>query len=452
MSRALVLCALVPLAACDLAVDPGEPPVATRAQSIIGGTPDSGDNAIVMTQTGGGCTGTLVSPKIILSAGHCVSDAIQSGQTGSGVVYFGAGGASDFFETIGIADMVMYRLYQPPAFLQYDIAMIRLEQPAPDTITPIPINVTKLDQSYLGLPLRTVGFGMSDGVAQTGFGTKRQIQLTLDELTYFHIGLGDADSNICQGDSGGPTLAVIDGAERVVGVSSFGSDACRSRSYISRTDLYQPWLELVMDSWDGPCQFDGTCVTDGCRTPDPDCDEAGCGFDGGCGEDCAAPDLDCPLGARVGEECGDAFDCESRVCITAPDAPEVSYCSTECDPALGADACDPQVGACIEQDGRHVCVFDGTTPGIQGAHCSNHDDCRAGLCDPDDRICVEQCGAGFDACPEGFECRDFGKDQACRLPAEGGCGCRTTGPGGAAGAALLALAVLATAGRRRPRR
>ncbi len=444
--RASPLLLVLPLAIGCEAVDQTD---RTR-EAIVGGTVDSGDPAVIELQTAGGlCTGTLVSPLVILTAGHCVSDAIENGQSGDGIVHFGPGGGGPWVATIGVRDMVMYRLYEPPAFLQYDLAMVRLDEEAPADIDPIAINYEHLTEDYLGLELRTVGFGVTDGANQTGGGTKRQVALTLDELTYFHLGLGTAGSNICQGDSGGPTFATFDGEQRVVGVSSFGSDNCQARSFVTRTDLYQDWIELVTDAWDGPCQADGTCVTDGCRTPDPDCDI--CGFDGVCGTDCAAPDLDCPLGTRVGEECDDEFDCESRVCLTAPDASTVKYCSQECDPADGELACGAPLGLCVELDGRHVCQYDGPTPGIQGGACNDPDDCREGTCDPDDDICVVQCGDGHPECPADFECRALGDAQACRLPeGGGGCGCRGGGSGGAgAGAAALALALIAARRRRR---
>jgi MYXO-CTERM domain-containing protein len=444
-STLVVLLAVAPLLSLACQLD-GEPGVETGSAPIIGGNEDPGDPSVVMLSIQGGrCTGTLVSPRVVLTAGHCVSDAIEAGNSDQGRVHFGGGASNGGFDLeIGIADMVMYRLYEPPAFLQYDLAMIRLETPA-DGYTPLPINFEKLTDDYIGLPLRTVGFGVTDGEAQTGSGTKRQIDLTLDELTYFHIGLGDTSSNICQGDSGGPTFATFDGEERVVGVASFGSGACGERSYITRTDIYQDWIDGVMDAWDGPCQLDGTCVTDGCRTPDPDCDV--CGFDGSCGDECAQPDLDCPLGARIGDTCDDEFDCESRVCLTAPETDAIRYCSEECDPADEEDACSTPLGACVERDGRYVCQYNGQTPGTQGDECGASDECRVGVCDPDDAICVAQCGDGYDACPDGFECRALGSEQACRLPEAGGCGGCATGTG--ASPWLIALAALALVARRR---
>src|SRR4051812_6634681 len=50
---------------------------------IIGGTVDNGDPAVDMMNaqdgnTGWWCTGTLISPTVFLTAGHCVEDASSS--------------------------------------------------------------------------------------------------------------------------------------------------------------------------------------------------------------------------------------------------------------------------------------------------------------------------------------------------------------------------------------
>jgi hypothetical protein len=220
-----------------------------------------------------------------------------------------------------------------------------------------------------------------------------------------------------------------------------------NRSFVSRTDIYQDWIGLVMSAWDGPCEQDGDCVEEGCAYPDPDCDV--CGFDGVCGAECPAPDLDCPLGNRNGESCDDAFDCEGRLCIEAPDSPGITYCSEACDPALAGEDCDAPLGDCIERGGQAACEYAGPTPGTQGTSCLEHDDCRAGVCDPADLICVVECGEGHPECPDEYECRSIGAFDACRLPEDGGCGCRAVGRGGLVGTLFLLAALAASIRRRR---
>src|SRR5262249_25768345 len=67
MRKALLATGL--LVACS-----GEPSFDSTSQSIVNGQVDMGDPATVYLDLGnGGCTGTLVSPKTIVTAKHCLS-------------------------------------------------------------------------------------------------------------------------------------------------------------------------------------------------------------------------------------------------------------------------------------------------------------------------------------------------------------------------------------------
>jgi hypothetical protein len=85
-------------------------------------------------------------------------------------------------------------------------------------------------------------------------------------------------------------------------------------------------------------------------------------------------------------------------------------------------------------------------PGGLGTACESSADCHSDLCgeSPEGNRCTEACDRDdADACPDGFACLEASSGGAC-WPSEddGGCGCRTAGPGGAAsGLLLLALAL-----------
>jgi MYXO-CTERM domain-containing protein len=431
-------------AGCGLGEGGGEGGERLEAERlpIIGGFETFTDPQVVFTSTTTGqCTGTLIAPEVVLTAAHCIYDSIQQGRKSTGSVSFGDSLGS-FDQVIGIADMIAHRYYSPAAIRRFDIGLIRLQQ-APEGIEPIPLGTEPLDESLLGAGVRVLGFGVTDGETQTGAGTKRQVNLTIDEITGEHVGLGDLNRNICQGDSGGPTLLVRDGVESVIAVSSFGSNFCQDRSYVTRTDAYADFLAEVVAAWSGPCKHDSMCGTDDCgEFPDPDCDL--CGLNGICATGCPRLDLDCPVAGFEGDRCEDNDGCESRVCVAALDDPRIKYCSRRCDPADPQACSVPLVSCQPDEGGDHACYYGGITPGAQGAPCSSGADCRSGACDGDHQICIEQCGDGLPACPEPYSCESVGGGaRACTLSG-GGCSA-AAGAGGTAaalGAALLLLIIL----------
>src|SRR5690242_2690234 len=67
------------VAACVAPASEPAPKTKSSYQPIVGGTIDNGDPAVPAIYIGGGlCTGTLISPHVILTAGHCISPANQT--------------------------------------------------------------------------------------------------------------------------------------------------------------------------------------------------------------------------------------------------------------------------------------------------------------------------------------------------------------------------------------
>ncbi len=449
LAAAGVALALASMLAGCLA-DPAGPEVGSESAPVIGGVVDTGDPAVVMLYNHGWqCSGSLVAPNVILTAGHCLESA--------GTAYFGNGNG-DFFDQRTIASCYASRYYVYPGLTTgEDIALCRLTADAPIDVQPLPMNRQPLDESYVGAELRLVGFGNDDPVNFTGSGLKRQVTYSITGVMPNHVLAGNSAYTSCTGDSGGPNLHDFGAGEQIVSVVSYGdADMCIGTSGSTRVDVHiDRFLQQVVDAWYGPCKFDGECVTDGCTTPDPDCGT--CGFDGRCDTGCDKKDLDCPIGVFAGGLCDDREDCESLLCIDAPDDARIHYCSLECDPDRPEQnyGCDPPLNACRDDGtGSYVCQYPGITPSAQGSACDESADCRSGICDHEDGICVEECGDGLPECPEEYTCDAVSPEvDACRLPREGG-GCRTGPTGGRGGGripwggALLAL-VLVLAGKKR---
>ena len=297
MRQALYVGLLVLVGCCAGPEDSG--PLGTTAESIVNGTFDSGDPAVVYIDAG--CSGTLVTPKVVLTACHCLESSYNSPD-----VFFG----SDVNSSGTWVQGVHHQVYPGNCIGNGDLAMITLAQPGP--ATPIPINDRDLG-NHLGQQVRIVGFGVT-GENSGGSGTKRQGNSTLNSVDNGVMFCDPTQvSGTCYGDSGGPNFMTFESTEYLVGATSYGTQACGSGLDASaRTDTHHQWImQYIAEHDPADCGADGACAPF-CDAPDPDCpcaedghctsacpdvlsdpDCNGCGVDGFCRQDCPLLDTDC---------------------------------------------------------------------------------------------------------------------------------------------------------------
>jgi secreted trypsin-like serine protease len=436
-----------------------EDPVATGAQPIYGGNTDHGDVNVPLLfyfdpmdsthRSGFICSSTVVGKRVLLTAAHCVKDNVDANKAADGFVYFGDGDwRTDTANRVALVGARYHRQFIPGVGAEVstsDVAIVFLAADAP--ADPVVLNEDPIEG--IATPttnLRSVGWGLTHTMDA---GTKHSASVPFVGVgTYDTFYVGDASSGLCQGDSGGPSFIMVGGVEKEAGITSFGfQTGCNDgRSVVARVDKYvHSFIYPSIDNFEGPCKADGVCVTQGCRTADPDCD--GCGWDTAhvCNPMCAVPDFDCPIGSSNGAPCDTEFDCETRLCVPAKDDPRLKFCAQECVPS--ASNCLPEQ-TCDTVAAQTVCVFKSPSPGAQGANCSSGTQCRSGLCSPGDHKCVEPCDpAQANACPAGYECQESSlAPHVCDTPGSGGGGCGVAGGGSAIG---LVLSLLALARRRR---
>ena len=319
------------------------PPVGTTDNPIVNGQVDNGHPGVVALTAQGDtfCTGTLITPTVVLTAAHCLPPNIPGNYQGIDIFFGTVEGNGQYVNVI--------EGWTNPAWhdqaLYDDIGLVRLQNAAP--AQPIPMNTGSLSQ---GQQTTLVGFGVTSGNGSDS-GVKRVGTAQIVQLDTFIIEMGPNPSSTCFGDSGGTTLIDINGTEHVAGVHSRAD--CAGSSIDMRVDAYMADIQAFIGV-PPDCGADGLCA-DNCAAPDPDCP---CAADGHCTDACtnSAADPDC-----------DPNCVPNGICATNCPTPDVDCdCSAngECNPLCDEANPDPD---CVPSE----CAQDGQC----NASCDNDPDC-----------------------------------------------------------------------------
>jgi hypothetical protein len=320
-SALAVLSALLPIACEGGSIqDLDTRVVGGGAGSVIGGEPTGYEiwRGVVSVEGDVACTGTLINPKVVLTAAHClyypdygidVTDAPDTIQIKGGPT------DGDLTAYATSQDIALYPGWDGTLwFDEVDMALVLLEEPIVE-IESYPVR--QEPEPEVGADGIVVGYGLFDGSDAYSGGVHRWGATKV--LGYQNKFIeGGGETGFCHGDSGGPLFTEQGGEWAVSGVVSFVTDAeCdpASGNFYTNVVMQREWISGVMEAWTGeglPADdTDTASETDSdSETDTGGIDDSDTGGDADTGTD-SVPDVDGGSDERPGHASGEACGCSS---------------------------------------------------------------------------------------------------------------------------------------------
>ncbi|HEY1853853.1 MAG TPA: serine protease [Solirubrobacterales bacterium] len=214
------------------------------------------------------CTGSVIAPRLVLTAGHCILTEGGGLATASG--YTISTGSNDVLTATQVSHVTQRLLFPAyvPAESLGDAGLLVLSSPV--AAPPLPL-ANASDGALLkqGTDVEVAGWGLTNGKATQTPTSLRRADMTLQSVAYCtaqsaaYLTVYDPSRQICaieppqfttatcHGDSGGPVIADrANGSAVEVGVIDLGDPECSAElpNVFVRADLISPWAEAWIDA------------------------------------------------------------------------------------------------------------------------------------------------------------------------------------------------------------
>lgn len=228
--------------------------------AMTGGAPTSGANisravVTVVGSRGNVCTGSLIAPNVVLTAGHCITPKTS---------YRIIDNTTQPPRLITVSKVATHPQFNMQTMLAHrataDVALLLLPAPVPKK-GPAELGVPRTPLAP-GSRLTVAGVGVTAAGSDLGIGTVRTAALSVTgHPGTLQIRLVDPSTDnkrggmgACTGDSGAPVFEDQAGRSVIVGVVSWStgpgnSDGCGGLTGVTPLTLYKDWIVKTVQNW-----------------------------------------------------------------------------------------------------------------------------------------------------------------------------------------------------------
>jgi hypothetical protein len=195
------------------------------------------------------CTGTLIAPDVVLTAGHCLHFL---GRRLPGFVLGPQVAAATPETTVRALRVVVHPQFVVRADSGapfHDLALVLLERPLRGVAPEKLLSKSESATISIGAGVDLVGYGQMTPDTKV-VGTKNRGRSKLVETRPFEWVIGaPSEPQNCDGDSGGPAFVKIAGKRRLMGIASRSFDnkvPCVGGTIHARPDTQLDWIEATL--------------------------------------------------------------------------------------------------------------------------------------------------------------------------------------------------------------
>jgi secreted trypsin-like serine protease len=221
---------------------------------IIGGEPTSDFQECVAVGNDDyfGCTGTLVAPQVVVTAGHCAAAGISTR------IFIGDDVTSEG-PIIRVQEAITHPGYRPGGGADpYDDLTVLILTQAIEIEGVKPAPICSLPALMSATTVMLVGYGTTETGGVEGYGIRRKVRVGIASEdsgfgaryeTEFVAGAMNLDRDSCTGDSGGPAYIEVDGHFQLAGATSRGTRSagrtCGDGGVYTKVPAYRDWIVSV---------------------------------------------------------------------------------------------------------------------------------------------------------------------------------------------------------------